>query len=149
MAKGGRGKEKIVQVESAPQVQKWPKTKSEPQFLGGFLSWRFGSADKGGPFAWSSLPDDRYREVMEKLHSFETMKQDDITKSGSHSIETYNLSKEAKDRLTEIKLDDIDEIMSFRMNGKGRVICHSDGSLMRILWWDPDHLVCPSKKRHT
>lgn len=40
---------------------------------GGPLVWRFSSVDKGGPFAWSALQDPiLYKEVMEKLHQFET-----------------------------------------------------------------------------
>lgn len=144
-----RNKNKTPKVGVVPAPIKQPKKASEPEFRGGLLSWRFAKADNAGPFAWSNLSDEIYREVLEKLHSYEGMSHNEIDNSGSHTISISKLSKEAQDRLTEIKLDDLDEIMSFRMNGKARVICRPSGSLMRVLWWDPEHQVCPAPKKHT
>ncbi|MBD0328423.1 MAG: hypothetical protein ICV68_18565 [Pyrinomonadaceae bacterium] len=113
------------------------------------LAWRFGGADKGGPFAWTNLSNSDYRRVLEKSYEFENMEQKAIQASGSHPISIDRLSKEAQNRLTEIELDDIDELMSFRITGAERIFCRADQGVMRVLWWDPNHGVCPSTKRHT
>jgi hypothetical protein len=59
------------------------------------------------------------------------------------------LIKEAQDRLTEISLDDLDELTSLHLTGKGRVWGIIDQGVMNLLWWDPEHQVCPSHKKHT
>jgi len=86
---------------------------------------------------------------MEKLHRFETMEETEIRAQGSHPVEISKLSKAAQTRLETIQHDDIDELMSFRLTGKQRVWCRMDNSVMLILWWDPEHAVCPSMKKHT
>jgi hypothetical protein len=90
-----------------------------------------------------------YKEVMEKLHHFETMDERTIRAQGSHPVGLEQCCKEAQDRLAAIQLDDLDEIMSFRLTGRGRVWCRMDRNVMLALWWDPDHLVCPSLRRYT
>jgi hypothetical protein len=147
-----------------PKVAKEPSPKQSPkvapnsqakapnfiQMRGGALTWRFSTADRGGPFAWPTLEDaSSYKSVSERLHQFETMTEADIAQSGSHAVEISSLSKDARDRLTQIKLDDLDELFSFRIDGPTRVWCRPLGSLMLVLWWDPEHLVCPSNKKHT
>lgn len=74
---------------------------------------------------------------------------DDISGTDHHAIPIDRLSKEAQQRLAEIKQDDIDEIFSFHFSGKRRIIGIRDMSIVKLLWWDPDHLVCPSVKKNT
>lgn len=140
---------KQPKASSYPKPSKQPKSIEAPHINGAPLSWRFGAVDHGGPFSWNKLPDDDYRKVMEKLHKFESMDMSAINNSGSHSIEIDKISKEGKDRLIEIQQDDIDELMSFRIMGKPRVFCIPHGSVMRVLWWDPEHRVCLSEKKNT
>ena len=129
--------------------QKIPKTK-DPEIGGSPLAWRFSACDKGGPFAWTSLEHGNpYKEVIERLHEFETKEWDEIVRGGSHPIQVYKCEKPARDRLVEIQQDDVDELMSFRISGKKRVWCIQDRNIMRVLWWDPDHAICPSHLKNT
>ena len=121
-----------------PEPQKIPR--AAPIWRGASLVWRFSTADKGGPFAWAALAEATlYKRVMETLHNFETMEEKDIRSQGSHAVEIEQLCKDAKDRLTEIELDDLDALMSFRLAGKARVWCRMDRNVMQVLWWDPQH----------
>ncbi len=86
---------------------------------------------------------------MEHLHNFETMDETAIRNTGSHQIDIANLCKEARDRLVQIEQDDIDYLMSFRVTGRRRVWCRVIENIMLVLWWDPDHKVCPSILKHT
>lgn len=89
-------------------------------------------------------------DILSKFKNFESMDYDDFNKRGSHKIEIGNLSKEAADRLVMLKLDDYEELYSLRITGKKRVWCiHYKRCLMGVLWWDPEHKVFPSKKKHT
>jgi hypothetical protein len=132
-----------------PRPQKLPKT-SGPEIDGAPLAWRFSGCDKSGPFSWDALSHgEPFAEVVARLHEFERMNWDEIIKTGSHPISVSDCEKSAKDRLAEIQQDDLDELMSFRISGKKRVWCIKDHNIMRILWWDPEHSVCPSEKKNT
>ena len=131
-----------------PNVQKLPKASEEQH--GDLLVWRFSSVDKAGPFGWDKLNDPaEYKSVMEKLHQFETMEQNAIYGGGSHPVPLSRLCNDAQKRLKAIKHDDVDQLMSFRLSGRQRVWCRMNNNIMSVLWWDPDHQVCPSTKKHT
>ncbi len=77
------------------------------------------------------------------------MRWHDIERSGSHFIDVSALTKTARDRLAELGQDDEDELFSIRLTGRERVFGIRDRWIFKILWWDPDHQVCPSYKKHT
>lgn len=111
-------------------------------------SWRFSTVDRQGPFSWPKEAD-KQMKIIDKLHSFDGMEWSEIEGSSHHSIAIESLSKEAKERLATIKLDDIDELFSFRLGGKGRIFCIRDNNVAKLLWDDPNHKVCLSTKKHT
>jgi hypothetical protein len=142
-------KQKIPKHSPNPQPQKRPKAK-DPEIDGFPLAWRFSGCDKSGPFSWAALVHGApFKEVMDRLHEFETKQWPEIIKTGSHPIEVYKCEKSARDRLADIQQDDLDELMSFRISGTKRVWCIKDRNIMRVLWWDPDHKVCPAHLKHT
>lgn len=142
-------KHKIPKHKQNPEPVKRPRSK-DPEIHGRPLAWRFSGCDRDGPFSWDTLSHgEPFREVIERLHEFEKMNWDGIIDTGSHPIEVYKCEKAARDRLVEIKQDDVDELMSFRIAAKKRVWCIQDQNIMRVLWWDPGHDVCPSPKKHT
>jgi len=64
-------------------------------------------------------------------------------RSKHHSIEKEKLSKKAQERLTDLKLDDYDELFSLRLSGGERIWGIRDFNCLQILWWDPNHEVLP------
>lgn len=89
-------------------------------------------------------------EVLAKLRDFESMTWLEIDgPTGSHGVPLHRLSKPAQQRLTELRQDDAAELFSLRITGKRRVWGILDEHVLRILWWDPEHQVCPSLKKHT
>jgi len=74
-------------------------------------------------------------------HQIKTMTHD-RGKTKNHSVKLEGLTKEAQNRLTQIKSDDIAEVFSLRFNNLFRVIGIRDGAVLYILWIDPDHKVC-------
>ena len=111
-------------------------------------SWRFSTVDKGGAFAWPTNTTTEL-DIIQKLRQFDTMHWSNIEGPDHHFIEVSKLSKAARDRLAEIHQDDIDEIFSFHFSGKPRIIGIRDRSVVKLLWWDAEHQVCPSVKKHT
>lgn len=88
--------------------------------------------------------------VLSRLKNFESMTWREIDgNTGSHGVSLSSLSKEARDRLEEIRQDDAPELFSLRITGAARVWGILDEEVFRVLWWDPNHQVCPSIKKHT
>lgn len=110
------------------------------------LAWRFAQTDKGGPFPWLIEPPEKFQEVIEKLSTFEDKNWNEITRGGSHPIDTAALCNEAKERLVALEKDDLDELLSLRLAGDNRVWCVKNGHILRPLWWDADHKVYPVLK---
>ncbi|MGV9006815.1 MAG: hypothetical protein ACOH1H_08780 [Brevundimonas sp.] len=145
MAKAGK-RDKQTKFGATPQPVKKAKV-SDPTIEGQPLAWRFSGCDGDGPFSWAALvPGDKHRAVLQRLAAFEAMTWEQIIATKSHQIPLASLGREAKERLKAIERDDEDELMSFRIAGAERVWCFKDGSLMRVLWWDPEHKVYPLEK---
>lgn len=135
-----------------PKPEKRPKTVfSQSQIEGRPLAWRFSHADKDGQWAWSGWEDNPsvFLAVLERLHSYESLNWNEIIQTGSHPISLARLAPEAFRRLEAKNLDDIEELMSFRINGEERVFCVRHENIMNVLWYDPRHEVCPAVKKHT
>jgi len=112
-------------------------------------SWRFSTVDKSGPFSWP-VGDSAEAEIVNKLHSFDSMTWEDIKGKQHHYLSPSSLSKDAKKRLEEIDLDDeAENLFSFHLQGKPRIVCIRHNDLALLLWHDPEHKVAPSKKKNT
>ena len=84
-----------------------------------------------------------------KLKSFEAMTWGEILNRNNHLVPVDSLSKAAYDRLCALHLDDLEELLSLRLSGKERIWGILEHNVVTLLWWDPEHLVCPSKLKHT
>jgi hypothetical protein len=73
----------------------------------------------------------------------------DIAGGESHFVEVDSLAPAARKRLVELGHDDLDQLFSIRIQGKPRAWGFRDGPVLLFLWWDPEHEVCPSVKKHT
>ena len=113
------------------------------------ICWQVGIMDYGGPFSWKNFEAENWLFLHSKMSSFETMKWSELPKERHHSIDVDDLSLEAKKRLLELKRNDIDQVFSFALGGKIRLIGIRDRHVFKLLWWDPEHQACPSKKKHT
>lgn len=101
------------------------------------------------PFGWHLVTGTKLNDIRGKLAHYETMTWAEIENRLSHLIPRLELCHDAQERLRELKQDDIDHLLSLRLSGKERVFGILEGSVLRIIWWDPEHQVCPSEKKHT
>lgn len=99
------------------------------------------------PYGWHTLDGSTLLYIREKLAHFETMTWNEIliaAKKRNHSIAVADLSPEAQQRLEDLGLG-LDEVVSLRLSGPERVFGYLENGVLVLLWWDPEHQVCPSK----
>ncbi len=148
---GNKSGKKTVPINAVarPNEKQVKSNRSQESISETKPSWRFSTVDKTGPFAW---PIEKPEEatIVSKLHSFDSMTWADIAGKGHHALVSSTLSTEAQKRLQELKKDDESEqLFSFRLEGKLRVICIRHNNIANLLWYDPEHKVAPSTKKHT
>ena len=60
------------------------------------------------------------------------------------------MSSEALERVKARELDEnLDAIFSFALENKLRIVGVRIDENFHVLWYDPEHEVCPSSKKHT
>ena len=99
---------------------------------------------------WSQQQDDEshFPNVARKLRQYESMRWMEIV-SRDHRVQLGKLVHGAQKRLIELKLDDIDELWRFQLSGLRRLWGIRFRDCFYALWWDPEHVVCPSTLKHT
>lgn len=144
----GRGKKPSRAFN--PQASKVPRGGSLADNMAGKpFAWTLESIDLDGPFGWHAVPAaELLTSVIPRLLSLQTMTWSELLAVGCHEIEITAIVKEARERLTELGYE-IETIYSVRVTGRCRVFGVKDGAIFRVLWWDPEHQICPSQKKHT
>ncbi len=67
-------------------------------------------------------------------------------KTKHHSIKISEIISEARGRLEDLKIEDIDELFSIRLSGKIRIWGIRKQSHFQVLWFDLKHEICPRLK---
>lgn len=110
--------------------------------------WRFSRIDFGGPWCPKALTQVKLVEVIGKLAGFESQNWPQIQGTGhSHFVDIDRLTPEARRRLIELKLDDTEQLFSLRLSGRERIWGIRIRNVMLMLWWDPQHQICPAHLR--
>jgi hypothetical protein len=112
------------------------------------ISWKFSIIDIDGKWTFKNIKKDYFwNDLLNKLKNLESQTVSEfIMPEHNHKIEKCSLCKEAQRRLINIKLDDYDEFYSIHIDGKKRLWGILEFSNFKILWWDPNHEICLSKK---
>ena len=133
-------------------LDRQPKVAADPElYWRKHPSWRLSQAEMCEPWGWHQLTQEQAAYVKDKLVTFESRTWAEIlidAKKQNHHIDIDDLCKAAQDRLTELKIL-VDQVVSLRLSGEERVIGLLEGGVFSVLWWDPNHEVCPSKKKNT
>jgi hypothetical protein len=97
------------------------------------------------PYGWHEIDRRTLNSIREKLGHLESRTWGEILNSKhNHNVSVDKLSKGARDRLAELKQHDIEELLSLRLSGAERIWGILAEGVGTILWWDPNHRVCPS-----
>ena len=144
MAKKGKFKKRIA--HAAIPIRSGRDVRVPDMPIGLQPSWRFSTVDKGGAYAWPIGKPEELK-IVGKLHSFDSMLWSQIEGNDHHHLSSESLSSEALKRLKTIgKDDEVDLLFSFHLGGKSRIVCIRDRNIAKLLWFDPEHKVCPPKK---
>ncbi len=140
--------QKTPLVAREPESHKVPRSVQTQGYHHLRPSWRVASMELADPYGWQSVDGATLLYIREKLAYFETMTWAEILVQGkkrNHSIEVSAITPEARQRLEAIGLG-LDVVVSLRLAAKERVFGYLDNGVLVLLWWDPDHQVCPSLK---
>ena len=116
-------------------------------------AWRFHRAVPAERI-WSIYQNDGksfVEHILPKLREIENMSWTNIIQSEkhkSHNVEIGSLTKKAQNELQELKIYQ-DELFSLRLTSKKRLWGILEEGVLNILWYDPEHEICPSNKKHT
>ena len=149
--KAPHSKKQAQKINMPPEGKK-PRASHPPTFNQYCPSWRLQKLDWKSCYGWHDIDRKSLKEIRDKLKAYESMTWDEIligSKKQNHTVPCYKLSKTARKRLQVLQLDDVDELISLRVGGKGRIWGIRQQSVLLLLWWDPEHEVCPSPKKHT
>jgi len=110
--------------------------------------WSFSQIDVDGPWCGNTgVTGDILKGVMMRLKNLEALTWSEIEGAEHHAVSVESLAPEAVKRLIEIGRDDIDTLFSLRVTGARRIWGVRVHRQFNMLWWDPEHKVCPSKKK--
>lgn len=145
-----KNNKKVVSQGFTPNPQKKAKHVEEPNYTKSIV-WKFGRMDHEGEWGWDKVTkEELIEEILPKIKSFETMSFAQLApqRSNHHSMPVKNLSQPAKNRITEIALNQ-DDLFSFKISGQKRLWGTTVENEFHVLWWDPEHTVYPVDKSHT
>lgn len=111
--------------------------------------WALRILDPDGPWGRGTITGTDFCDLLQRLKGFESMTWGEIVGGGSHFVDVQGCSRRARDRLIELRHDDTDSLFSLRITGRRRLFGIRDANVLSILWWDPEHEVYPSSKKHT
>ena len=148
-------KDKIVKDKKT----KNKKTVTEERYSTDTLNpiWIFTDIDRNGKFAFDvGRKDFDSKDFLEKMIFYSNMTWAEIKmqthdkkgKSKHHLISYDELSPIAQRRIKEIgKEEKLDSVFSFAFNNLTRIIGIREDEKFLVLWYDPEHEVCPSNKK--
>lgn len=114
---------------------------------------QFGRFDIGGEWCLSKITPDAMQTLLVRIRDIETMTIAEAFNNRDEPGKDYSLddlpSKEARQRLVELEYDDEDHISRLRVTSRGRLYGFRRDARFYALWWDPEHKIYPSSKKHT
>lgn len=111
--------------------------------------WKLDLFDLNGPWGLEKIDSVRVlKNLHEKLRNYSTRAWGEIISDNNNnaSISVKKLVRNARKRLVKLKLDDHDELFHFQLSRKERLWGFRKSNDFYIIWWDPDHEICPTNK---
>lgn len=116
------------------------------------LCWRFTHVDHDGRWGFDSMEPAVLCEVLRKLADCESMTVAEL-RNTRRLFKEYDLPgglcKEALDRLTAMRRDDMTKIQRLEFTGLQRLYGFLEGNIFHVVWWDPQHEVYLTKLKNT
>jgi len=141
-AKSRRSRKKEVPSQETKTLLKIPVISS---FKPGHVIWSFSDFDPAANWGTVNTRNLPFLYIADKLKSYQRLGWDGIQRdiSKHHPVEISNLVKKAQDRIRVLKIV-ADSLFAFRFSSTQRLWGVRYQDVYSVLWWDPDHEVCPS-----
>lgn len=119
------------------------------------VAWCFDRIDRNGKFAFDvSSSNFDHKEIIDKLISYGSMTWVDLKKqthdnkkSKHHFLSPDKVSPEALSRIKSLLLEEeVDSVFSFAFQNLLRIVGVRKDEKFYIMWYDPKHEFCPSRK---
>lgn len=141
---------KTKRVVKSSGIKSTKREEDASSFLMKHPTWQFNRTDKIHE-KWNVHNNCQLEELMDKLTSFERMTWSEImvdAKKQHHHVYVETFIKEAQSRLSELRIYE-DQLFSLRLTGATRVYGILRDGVFSIIWYDCNHEICPSVKKHT
>lgn len=166
MSRGGKGK-RLPQGSNVPKhSSKQPRAAAAPadvkapralhvddsEVKDRCLVYRFAEFDPDGPPDFHSMDHDKWVQVMKALAGYETQTVGTIWSATDNGCKVYELDTAHENivkRLFDLGRDDETAVHTLRVTGRIRVMGFLRDHIFHVLWFDPEHQMSPSKKKHT
>lgn len=151
-------KKNIIKPRVADEHRIIKPRQEQDENITGYPVFRYDMIDREGPFAFHlARKDFNHRLVLEKIMTYSCMTWTDIrmqthdrsNKSKHHPLEDASrLSGDAQERLKKMHREQLsDELFSFALTNKLRLIGYLHGDDFHVFWYDAEHGVYPSAKK--
>lgn len=146
--KGKKKPKRNIKINTKKEVRGGKKFEKESE-RNRKISWQFSIMDIKAKWTTKDIEKDFFwKSMFGKIKSYESQTLAEFNMPlHNHRIPKSNICTEARNRLIEINQDDVDELYSIDFNSSKRLWGILDGTVYKILWWDPNHEICLSKKR--
>lgn len=139
---------KIPKALLVPTETKTPKAGALPSDQC-YPDFRAEQMDREGQWGWNYFDPFQLPEILEKIFEAQKLTWQGLRDNGSHLVDRTSLCSEAQKRLIQLQKEDLDQLFSLRLTGRKRIWGIKERNILWLLWWDPNHEVCPSPKKHT
>lgn len=110
--------------------------------------------DFNGPYGWRRAgTETTLRRIHSHLQNLEGMTWREIDlrtgpegKRANHYLPVTAVCKSARQRLSELRLDDFEHLYQLRLSNTERIFGIRSNEIFSVLWWDPEHEVYPVAK---
>lgn len=114
-----------------------------------FPDFKTDMMESRGKWSFDRLSFKHLQTILNKLFEFQKLTWAELKNHGCHLVEVCSLCKEAQCKLYNSNSYEPENLYSFRLSSTQRLWGIKDKNIIWLLWWDPNHEVCFSKKKHT
>lgn len=99
-------------------------------------------------WGWGCMPINDFFEILKKsLQKYESMSWNDVLhRQSCHPMPVHQITRRARDRFITM-CPDVDTLHQVDFSELGRVWGVKKGQYLQLVWHDPNHTVCPTRRR--
>ena len=147
----GRKNKQPKTAKGFPLSGKIPKTSNlETAYQREIFRWGVDTVQLEGEFGFHLCElRSLFEDVIARLKHFESMTWAEVIPgTGSHEVIFSKIARGAQETIQRIFGDELD-VISLRLGGRPRIFGVRRGAVCSLLFYDPEHQICPSEKKHT